>query len=217
MGELHLAVNWECLNEGNGIASTLTSHFALWHKSCRDAFNSTKLERIIKRKMPEESHGQSSSKRTRSSIFPESVKHSVCFFCEESANVGDLRMACTMDMDSRVRSVARKLSDFRLISKLNTTDTVAIGAKYLTRFLAALYNRAREHDKESSSELNSQSETHSMVLADLIAEIQNSRHGQQHITVFKLSDLRKEYCKRLIREGLAEETQEIHSTRICFS
>ena len=53
-----------------------------------------------------------------------------------------------------------------------------------------------------------------MVLADLIAEIQNSRHGQPHITVFKLSDLRKEYCKRLIREGLAEETQEIHSTRL---
>ena len=26
--------------------------------------------------------------------------------------------------------------------------------------------------------------------------------------------MRKEYCKRLIREGLAEETQEIHSTRL---
>ena len=108
MGELHLAVNWECLNEGNGIASTLTSHFALWHKSCRDAFNRTKLERIIKRKMPEESHGQSSSKQTRSSMFPESVTRPVCFFCEESANAGDLRMACTMDVDSGVRSVAHK-------------------------------------------------------------------------------------------------------------
>lgn len=43
--ELHLAVNWECLNEGNGIASTFTSHYAMWHKSCRDAFNRTKLER----------------------------------------------------------------------------------------------------------------------------------------------------------------------------
>ena len=116
MGELHLAVNWECLNEGNGITSTLTSHFALWHRSCRDAFNRTKLERIIKRKMPEESHGQSSSKK--------------------------------------------------------------------------------------------------LVLADLITEIQNSRYGQPHTTIFKLSGLRKEYCKRLIREGLAEETQEIHSTRL---
>ncbi|CAH3026074.1 unnamed protein product [Porites evermanni] len=160
--------------------------------------------------MPEKTHGQSSSKRTFSSIFPESVKHSVCFFCEESANVGDLRMACTMDIDSRVRSVVRKLSDFRLIFKLNTTD-MSGRPPFCLKFLVM---RAREHDKESSSELNSQSEAHSMVLADLIAEIQNSRHGQPHITVFKLSDLRKEYCKRLIREGLAEETQEIHSTRL---
>ena len=40
--------------------------------------------------MPEESHGQSSSKQTRSSMFPENVKLPVCFFCEESANEGDL-------------------------------------------------------------------------------------------------------------------------------
>ena len=108
MGELHLAVNWECLNEGNGIASTSTSHFALWHKSFRDAFVRTKLERIIKRKMPEESQGQSSSKRTPSSMFPESVKRPVWFFFEESANEGDLRMACTMDIDFGVRSVVHK-------------------------------------------------------------------------------------------------------------
>ena len=91
---------------------------------------------------------------------------------------------------------------------------VAIGAKYHARCLAAQYNRAREHDKESSSELNSYKEAHGIVLADLIAEIQNSRYGQPHTTVSKLSGLRKEYCKRLIREGLAEETQEIHSTRL---
>jgi len=108
VGKLHLAVNWECLNEGNGIASTSTSHFALWHKSCRDAFVTTKLEPIIKRKMPEESHGQSSSKQTRSSRFPESVKSPVCFFFEESANEGDLRMTSTMDIDSGIRSVAHK-------------------------------------------------------------------------------------------------------------
>ena len=69
MGELHLAVKRECLNEGNGIASTLASHFALWHKSCCDVFNRTKLECIIKRKMPEESHGQSSSKQTAQVYF----------------------------------------------------------------------------------------------------------------------------------------------------
>ena len=54
---------------------------------------------------------------------------------------------------------------------------VAIGAKYHARCLAAQYNRAREHDKESPSELNSQSEARSIVLADLMAEIQDSRYG----------------------------------------
>ena len=78
------------------IASTLTSHCAMWHKSCRDAFNRAKLERTMKRKMPEENHCKSSSKRTRSSMFPESVKRPVCFFCEELANEGDLRMASTI-------------------------------------------------------------------------------------------------------------------------
>ena len=74
---------------------------------------------------------------------------------------------------------------------------VAIGAKYHARCLAALCNRVREHNKELSSELNSQSKAHSIALADVIAEIQNSRNGESQTTVLKLSDLRKEYCKRL--------------------
>lgn len=52
-------------------------------------------------------------------------------------------------------------------------------------------------NKESSSELNSQSKAHIIALADVIAEIQNSRNGEPQTTVLKLSDLRKEYCKRL--------------------
>ena len=47
-------------------------------------------------------------------------------------------MACTMDIDSRVRSVAQKLSAFGLISKLSTADMVATGAKYHAKCLAAL-------------------------------------------------------------------------------
>ena len=60
-----------------------------------------------------------------------------------------------MDINSPVQSVAHKLSDCGLISKLSSADMVAIGAKYHARCLAALYNGAQEHDKEISSELNS--------------------------------------------------------------
>ena len=60
-----------------------------------------------------------------------------------------------MDINSPVQSVAHKLSDCGLISKLSSADMVAIGAKYHARCLTALYNRAQEHDKEISSELYS--------------------------------------------------------------
>ena len=68
-GELHLAVGWEQLGDGNGIARTFESNCAVWHKSYRDGFNKTKLNRILKRKLSTESQDQSSSKRTH--LFPE--------------------------------------------------------------------------------------------------------------------------------------------------
>ena len=37
---------------------------------------------------------------------------------------------------------------------------------------------------------------HSIALAELISEIQNSKTDEPRTTVFKLSDLRKEFCKR---------------------
>ena len=55
--------------------------------------------------------------------------------------------------------------------------------------------------------------TCSIRLAELICQIQNSRKEQPHTTVFKLSDLKKEYCKRLAQQGVAEKTQEIHCRR----
>jgi len=119
-----------------------------------------------------------------------------------------------MDIDSRVRSVAHELGDFDLISKPSTGDTIALGVKYHANCLASLYNRAREHDKEKSSEKNSQAMAHSITLAELIYQIQDSRKEQPHTTVFKLSDLKKEYCKMLAQQGVAEETQEIHSTHL---
>ena len=79
----------------------------------------------------------------------------MCFFCETPAAEGDLREAYTTDIDFRVRSAAHKLGDFDLISKLNTCDMLALGAKYHSNCLAALYNQAREHDKEKPSEKNS--------------------------------------------------------------
>ena len=113
-----------------------------------------------------------------------------------------------MDVDSRVRSVAHELGDFELISKLNTGDMIALGAEYNANCLAALYNRAREHDKEKSSEKNNQARAHSITLTELICQIQDSRKEQPIPPEFKLSDLKKEYCKRLAQQGVAEEARD---------
>ena len=55
---------------------------------------------------------------------------------------------------------------------------------------------------------------HSIALAELISEIQNAKTEEPHTTVFKLLDLRKEFCKRLKLQGITAENPEIHSTRL---
>ena len=201
------------MDERNGISQTFENHRATWHKSCRDKFNKTKVDRLLKRKLSGESHDQRSSKRIRT-LFPDSKQFPVCFFCEAPATDGGLREACTMDIDSRVRSVAHELCDVNLLSKLSTGHMVALGAKYHSSCLAALYNRARRHSKGRLSQENDQCMYHSIALAELISEIQNAKTEEPHTTVFKLSDLRKEFCKRLKIQGVTAENPEIHSTRL---
>ena len=55
---------------------------------------------------------------------------------------------------------------------------------------------------------------HGIALAELISEIENSKTEEPRTTVFKLSDLRKEFCKRLKPQGVTAENLEIHSTRL---
>lgn len=176
-GELHLAAHWENLNEGIGISQTFENHRAMWHKSCRDKFNKTKVDRLLKRKLSGESHDQRSSKRT-TTLFPDSKQSPVCFFCQAPATDGELREACTMDIDSRVRSIAHELFDVDLLSKLSTGDMVAFGAKYHSSCLVALYNRARRHSKGRLSQENGQYMYYGIALAELISEIKLKNRAQ---------------------------------------
>ena len=187
----------------------------MWHKSCRDKFNKTKVDRLLKRKLSGDSHDQRSSKRTRT-LFPDSKQSPVCFFCQAPATDGELREACTMDIDSRVRSVAHELCDVNLLSKLSTGDMVALqwGQKSLQLFGSTINNRARRYSKGRLSQENGQCMYHGIALAELISEKQNATTEEPRTTVFKLSDLRKEFCKRLKLQGVTAENLEIHSTRL---
>jgi hypothetical protein len=95
----------------------LRDNNAKWHKGCKDAFNSTKLQRAerraVKRKQNESSlpiddvqHPYSPIKRRRSSLLldrNETLVPVKCFFCDECA--GDLHKASTLKLDLVFKNV----------------------------------------------------------------------------------------------------------------
>ena len=114
-----------------GIEQILIDNKASWHKSCKDYFNTTKLERAKKRKLTEikqeernvnitneESNPSSPVKARRSSSFRYDPS-SHCFFCEESSNPLDLHCASTLEVDQKVRECATLLNDSKLIGLYN--------------------------------------------------------------------------------------------------
>ncbi len=67
----------------------------------------------------------------------------ICFLCNEPAGSKNLHRACTHDIDIRVRKCALQLQDTDLLAKLAPGDMVALEAKYHSKCLVDLYNRAR--------------------------------------------------------------------------
>jgi hypothetical protein len=151
--------------ESPEIVNTLMIQNASWHKSCRDLYNKTKLERAKKRKLAEsecdevensateEPSRSSPVKPRRSSILagPVVPQKLQCFFCDKQSNPEDLRCASTLEVDQRVRDCAMVLNDNGLIAKLSAGDLIAIEAKYHVNCLVNLYNRTRAVRKESST------------------------------------------------------------------
>ena len=163
------------LDDGSGIAETFIARKARWHKSCSAKFNSTKLQRVEKRRSSEQ-EGLSSEKFTGStqisSATPAAVKKR--FFCEEDeTKINPLRSASTFSLDSRVRDCAAILQDEALLAKLSAGDLVAIEAKYHSNCLASLYNKAQSATTEfPRSGLNA---LEGIALAELVSYIEESR------------------------------------------
>ena len=100
LGELPSYVRLAALDEGQGVEATLTHHSAKWHKSCRDNFNTTKLNRAEKRKQAKAhtvvdsgpvynaeipfADGSNEPHFTRSTIAEASGSNACCFFCDQS-------------------------------------------------------------------------------------------------------------------------------------
>ena len=134
------------LDDGPGIESTMMSHHAAWHKTCRARFNKIKLKRAVRRQSSEE--GSSSSpnvgeRRSGRRVIKSEHQEAVCFFCDLPAGNSILHDAATYDIDSRVRKCARELEDTILLAKLAAGDMIALEAKYHRKCLVNLYNRSR--------------------------------------------------------------------------
>ena len=123
MGELPPTLKINHLNNRSGIEQTLLTNKAKFHTSFRDNFNSTKLNRLKKRKSSqafEKCHKEDDSvvKKTRSNV---DATHSMCkkqcFLCYDPSSNTDLVAASTFSLDENIKQCAKKLQDTKLLAK----------------------------------------------------------------------------------------------------
>ena len=207
-------INISRLNGGSGVASTLKSHLARWHKSCRNLITDLRLSRALKRKTQDSEDGPSPVKTRRSVIGVGCAdgSESRCFFCDNVAGSEGLHKAVTLNIDQKVRDCAIELRDTGLLAKLSAGDMIALDAEYIGNCLMSLYNRARgkrrsyeSHDPVSALE--------SIALSELISYIEEAASDPDSAPVFKLVDLRNLYTSRLEQLG-ADISGRENSTRL---
>ena len=218
-------LNVEELNQGQGIEHSLKERKAfIWHKTCRNSFSNSNLERAKKRKHDRENEEENSNLATESASSPIKARRSSllgssfsshCFFCESTDIPANLHSASTLELDRRVRECASLVNDNKLIGKLASGDMVAIEAKYHAKCLVGLYNQARKLNLSLNSE-NASSykpiDIEELAFSELVAFIDESLEVEEP-AVLKLSDLVKFYSSKLSEIG-GEHSDRINATRL---
>lgn len=159
----------------------LTDNQAKWHKGCKDAFNSTKVQRAEKRAAKRKQEETTSAKdpyspikRRRSSVVAidrNETYVSKCFFCDECT--GDLHKVSTLKLDHRVRKCASILQDNKLLSKLSCGDMFAQDAVYHSKCLASLYKKANNVNNNNSDAQQNDNILNGLALAEIISHIES--------------------------------------------
>ena len=189
----------ERLDEGCGIEMAMVSNSAHYHQPCRLKYNNTKYvraekkSRVIKADSDDVPVFPACKRSRRSQSTEDGVKKNVCFFCGEPPGNSGVHEAATFQIDKRVRACAVLLEDTELLAKLSTGDMVALEAKYHSKCLAGLYNRARtvKSDGEGIDEMN---EFSGIAFAELVMYIEEVRQADEvGAPIFKLSDLGQLY------------------------
>ena len=230
LGALPSYICMSTLDEGEGVELTLNTRNAKWHKSCRDKFNNTKLNRALKRKSKcLDDQGQCSSdishvnqtEETRSVLrytrsFHATKTSDVCLFCDGSEETPNDKMheVTTFELDTRVRTCANLLQDSKLLAKLSADDMIAIEAKYHLRCLVKLYNQAKAVESQDNAG-KKLSCNHALAFAQLVEYINEKQSDDNNNTapVFKLSVLTKLYDSRLQQLGKTWDSR-VNATKL---
>lgn len=202
----------------------LLENQARWHKNCRLKYTKSKLLRGQKRRSSSESPHSSRitdsatpSTSQRTSRTPVPIGADVCFICEKEGT--NLCHASTMQLDAKVRRWAVEQGNKNLIAKLSAGDMIALEAKYHKNCITDLHNKSRIV-KWESGDTDSLELCESIAYAELVSDIADVLQSSTDIPVFKMSELTKDYKKRLtgIISGIDDtrplEVPEVHTTRL---
>ena len=220
LGNIPLQINLASLDEGDGIETTFLRRKARWHKNCHSLFNASKLERVRKRvSLEEETNEASNHKYTRSSTSSQASQSAertedLCFLCDKRAD-GDknqLHNVRTLTLDTRVRKCANILQDQKLIAKLSAGDLVAQEASYHSSCLLSLYKTAGNIEQNVEG-YESNRQMDGIVLAELLAFLEDSRANVEGVKVFRLADLANMYTSWMEQLG-ADMAGHLHTTRL---
>lgn len=117
--------------------------------------------------------GSSSEPNTRSVLSKVDIK-STCIFCEEGEHKQKLVSASTLGIGPNIYACAAALKDNKLLTKLYSTDLVALEAKYHKHCYVHFLNKVRSSNRlQPNVEDNSSRTAYGSVLCELVVYIQD--------------------------------------------
>ena len=197
------------LNDDSGIAATLKSHKARYHKSCRRYCSSSRVKRA-REKQKKDIGDLNSPKRLRSSGQFRSVTNDMCCVICEGEDQANLHNVVTDVVDANLKSWAKTNKNFSLLGRLvaNVADAHAAGTYYHHKCYVRLRDSARATERrELTGPVPPPFDP--IICAQIVAMIEHS-----DTTSFKLSELREMYQKLMSDKGRPlRDKREPHSTR----
>ena len=164
--------DFNLLNEGPGIALTLHSHAAVYHKNCRSACNDQKIKRAQEKQTLSDSDDESIAKnpspkklRSKNETADDDKPQAKCIICigKEKGELQSVphHKARSMDVDRNLKKWSLAAHDFLLHARLvtNAADAHAADLLYHLKCYIDLRYRAEKatdqnHKKKANNLLN---------------------------------------------------------------